>query len=622
MATDSIGCQTDIQTMNRISRLLLICTPMATLMASAVAPVGYYSTLNGKSGAELRAALKEICGKEFTKIEYGSAEGASWSAFARTDVRDFEGRQIWRDMYSNNVVYVESGHDALNIEHCLPKSWWTKLDANNKGDVKYTTAYSDLHHLNPSDASANNKKGSVPLGVCSSSAWTNGLVFFGAPVSGFGGGATSVFEPADEYKGDFARAYFYMLTYYGAINWNPAYEGKNALVFNEGGEVGLQPWFLEMLLKWSDEDPVDAVEENRNDIIAEIQKNRNPYIDCPELAHYVFGNKQESPYMVLELPRAVVNRPSAPTFAGYWQVGVNQYSGKWWNPFKLNVSGVDGDLYVKYGDGEWQRFGNCINIPEADAQTKELTIEAYCEKNVEGYVLRSPISRIKLMPKDPTMADYTAAVWEPVTASSEISTDDIYILLSELTEHVMCSTIGNNFVEDAGLVRKNGNNIVTLPNNFGIVTFEDAGAGKYFLKISDASLSTTRYMNCPDKSTLSLGLLGTPASVSIDANGCAVIDFGAAGKLQFNKTQPRFKNYTSTQGNIKMYRLKNLNPGEPSSVLSVEGDTSWGIVGNNLILPQGAKVFNLSGMETGATNLQSGIYLVVYRNGVVRKVKI
>lgn len=592
---------------------------MATLMASAVAPVGYYSTLNGKSGAELRAALKEICGKEFTQIEYGSAEGASWSAFARTDVRDFEGRQIWRDMYSNNVVYVESGHDALNIEHCLPKSWWT----NDAKEVKYTTAFSDLHHLNPSDANANNKKGSVPLGVCSSSVWTNGLVFFGAPMSGFGGGATSVFEPADEYKGDFARAYFYMLTYYGAINWNPAYEGKNALVFNQGGEVGLQPWFSEMLLKWSDEDPVDAAEENRNEIIAEIQKNRNPYVDCPELAHYVFGNKQESPYMVLELPRAVVNRPSAPVFAGYWQVGVNQYSGKWWNPFKLSVSGVDGDLYVKYNGEAWQRFGNSIEIPAATSQDQEFTIEAYCEKNVEGYILRSPISRITLKGKNPTVADYTAAEWEPMAAGSQISTDELYVLLSELTEHAMCkgSTIAN-CVEDAGLVKKNGENIATLPNDAGIVTFESAGDGKYFVKISDSSLSNAKYLKCETAKTLSLEGTGTPASVSINGNGCAVIDFGAGGKLQFNKTQPRFKNYTSTQGNIKMYRLKNLNPGEPSSVLAVEGDTSWGVVGNNLILPQGAKVFNLSGMETGATNLQAGIYVVIYRNGVVRKIKI
>ncbi len=80
-------------------------------------------------------------------------------------------------------------------------------------------AYQDLFHLNPSNSDANNAKSNNPIGIVGGNpAFDNGLVLIGAPAAGYGGGASKVFEPADEYKGDFARAYLYIMTAYDAIS--------------------------------------------------------------------------------------------------------------------------------------------------------------------------------------------------------------------------------------------------------------------------------------------------------------------------------------------------------------------------------------------------------------------
>ena len=52
---------------------------------------------------------------------------------------------------------------------------------------------------------------------------------------------------------------------------------------------------LSTLLEWHRNDPVDSWEENRNDIIYyNYQNNRNPFIDYPELAEYIWGNQTGS----------------------------------------------------------------------------------------------------------------------------------------------------------------------------------------------------------------------------------------------------------------------------------------------------------------------------------------
>ncbi|MDE6160993.1 MAG: endonuclease, partial [Muribaculaceae bacterium] len=97
-----------------------------------------------------------------------------------------------------------------------------------------------------------------------------------------------VFEPDDEYKGDFARSYFYMAAaYFDKISgWSsPMLAGNNYPAFTT--------WAVNVLLKWHRQDPVSEKETVRNDAVYNHQHNRNPFIDHPELVEYIWGDKKD-----------------------------------------------------------------------------------------------------------------------------------------------------------------------------------------------------------------------------------------------------------------------------------------------------------------------------------------
>ena len=121
-------------------------------------------------------------------------------------------------------------------------------------------------------------------------AFDNGVSKVGYPVAGQGGGAKYVFEPADEYKGDFARTYFYMATIYQDMTWKYTY------MVSSNTYPTLNTWSINMLLRWHRQDPVSEKETRRNDAVYGVQNNRNPFIDHPELAEYIWGNKKGMPY--------------------------------------------------------------------------------------------------------------------------------------------------------------------------------------------------------------------------------------------------------------------------------------------------------------------------------------
>lgn len=96
----------------------------------------------------------------------------------------------------------------------------------------------------------------------------------------------TVWEPADKWKGDFARDYFYMVTAYSGLPWQSA--GTDMLEKNEWPT--LKPWAYKLLLEWARQDPVDDIERDRNEAVYGIQGNRNPFIDYPNLAEYIWGD--------------------------------------------------------------------------------------------------------------------------------------------------------------------------------------------------------------------------------------------------------------------------------------------------------------------------------------------
>lgn len=263
----------------RIISTIVGLLPLWFSLGAAV-PAGYYYAADGKNGAELKTALHEIVSSLHT-LSYGSGEGATWEGFSRTDRRS-DG-SVW-DMYSGEVRYFDgfSAVDGMHIEHSFPKSWWGSYENN---------AYRDLHHLFPADGSANSSKNNLPLGeVSGTPGFDNGYSKIGT--NGFGEEYTDrCFEPADEYKGDFARAYFYVVTAYENLcdYWqSPMVDNNTYPVWKE--------WARELLLKWHSQDPPSEKETARNDSVYAIQGNRNPFVDYPDLVQHIWGERQEEPF--------------------------------------------------------------------------------------------------------------------------------------------------------------------------------------------------------------------------------------------------------------------------------------------------------------------------------------
>lgn len=241
-------------------------------------PAGYYTAMDGKTGAALKTAAYE-CIKGQTVISYGDN---TWTVFQDSDVRP-DG--TWWDIYSNNKVQASSGHSGMNIEHAVANSWWgkTKIDA-----------YKDIHHLFPADSNANSRKSNYPLGETDNPTWTNGVTIIGKAASGSKGGTGGyVYEPADEYKGDNARVYFYMAVRYPDITWKDTDSGYEAWIqFNREDYPTLVAYAQELLLKWARNDEVSQKGIDRNEAIYKHQKNRNPFVDFPGLEEYIWGDKK------------------------------------------------------------------------------------------------------------------------------------------------------------------------------------------------------------------------------------------------------------------------------------------------------------------------------------------
>ena len=266
---------------------------MATMFAHAAAPNGsgnYYQNANGKKGATLKTTLKSII---YNRTE--KSYDYLWTAFHTTDVRS-DGK-IW-DMYSDNTNYVPGGSaqganyskegDSYNREHSFPKSWFG-------GEVM--PMYTDLHHMYPTDGYVNNKRANYPFGETNGNSYKSHNSFSKLGTCTYSGYTSTVFEPADEYKGDFARTYFYMITCYEEklADWYSKNSESRATI--DGSTYpGFQIWQLNMLLKWAKNDPVSEKEINRNSAVKNIQGNRNPFIDYPGLEQYIWGSCKDTEF--------------------------------------------------------------------------------------------------------------------------------------------------------------------------------------------------------------------------------------------------------------------------------------------------------------------------------------
>lgn len=222
----------------------------------------YYEAAYGKSGAALKTALHEII-DDHKQLSYDEV----WNALKETDEDPNN---------PNNVILFYSGKSSPKNNNGGNTTQWNREHTWAKSHGDFGTSKgpgTDIHHLRPTNVQVNSSRGNLDF--------DNG----GSTVSGCNGCYKDgdSFEPPNRVKGDVARILFYMATRYEPGD-------RVDLELNEKVNNGKNPYHgkLSVLLQWHKQDPVDAFEENRNDVIQKWQGNRNPFIDHPEWAEMIW----------------------------------------------------------------------------------------------------------------------------------------------------------------------------------------------------------------------------------------------------------------------------------------------------------------------------------------------
>lgn len=253
------------------------------------APYGgnYYDSITATSGKALRNQLTDLIDGH-TVIGYKNLETVYYDSDARPDGTVWD---VYGDIdydFSDTGQYSKVG-DSWNKEHGIPQSWFGEASPMK----------SDAYHVYPTDGYINNWRGNMPLGEVNTV--SKSYTFKGTYVEGVSKLGTSktsgisgtVFEPADCYKGDFARSYFYFVTRYasqcssGACNKSSE---ANKVLTRDDTYFHLTKAAADLFYKWHKQDPVSQKEVNRCNGIQQHQKNRNPYIDHPEYVDAIWGD--------------------------------------------------------------------------------------------------------------------------------------------------------------------------------------------------------------------------------------------------------------------------------------------------------------------------------------------
>ena len=283
--------------------LFIFCGFFAlTITAKSVTPAAslpaYYEKIDGKSGKALFDAVQTVTKTGYSSLGYDGL----WTAFKTTDKKS--NGQVW-DMYSDcNWTFgsdqcgsYSNECDCYNREHSIPKSWF---GGSTSGPG------CDIFHLVPTDGKVNGMRSNYSFGEVSSASYTydgakkgtaKSITIIGGNTIAGNTGATisasgTVFEPRDEYKGDFARGYMGALLRWAGEKAFTSGEGAKTFTTNfSTGSFGLTKYGVALLMKWHRQDPVSKKEIDRNNGIQQTQGNRNPFIDYPYLVEYIWGER-------------------------------------------------------------------------------------------------------------------------------------------------------------------------------------------------------------------------------------------------------------------------------------------------------------------------------------------
>lgn len=469
----------------------------------------YYTNVDTSSGKNLINSLRRITSAGHSVVSYDGL----WQAYRTTD-KTSDG-YVW-DMYSNHKYQFgvdQAGNfskegDKYNREHSVPKSWFNEDKP----------MYSDLFHVYPTDGWVNGLRSNYPFGEVdnpSKQPTGNGSKLGPSSFPGYSG---TVFEPIDEYKGDFARTYFYMATRYNSDGDNKFDHTSNGQAVFTASYPYLTTYATNLFVKWHLQDPVSEKEINRNDAVQQHQHNRNPYIDHPEYVNLIWGGEYEAP------------TPTPSTYTVTYSVG----SGVTFS-YSDNTKYTSGSLISKPNVNptktgfEFVGWTANTNTRELwDFNTNKIT------KNTTLYPLfkaSSPdaftndVSAVKTQllanytPTTTETGEVVATGYKKVTSSSELSAGDKVVLANASLGKALSTTQNTNNRGVADVTISN-DLIETVSSSVQVITLESGLSANTF-----AFNVGTGYLYAASSSKNHL-----KTQSSIDGNASFKIDIAADGK--------------------------------------------------------------------------------------------
>ena len=518
-------------------RLLLLFGLVACSILQAQNPNGYYDAANGTKGKTLKTALYQII-SDHTARSYSQL----WEDFKKTDVR--EDGKIW-DMYSNITSYTPGGSeqgrnysdegDSYNREHSFPKSWFN--------DAK--PMYTDLFHLYPTDGYVNNRRSNYPFGETDGETYqsSGGFSKLGkSTVSGYSG---TVFEPADEYKGDFARTYFYMATAYEnqIASWDsPMLSGNSYPAYAD--------WALTMLLRWAAEDPVSEKERARNEAVYKIQKNRNPYIDYPGLEQYVWGSRTSQAFDPNhysesggEEPNPQPNTVAAPTF--------NPAPGLVTEGTVVTISSATPGAYICYSLNEGT--AQTAAAPVTFTVTETVSVRAYA---VLDDAISSTVNAVYTVEGRGDAGTHTYVL---VTDDSKLTPGSEVLIVCPSQYTVMASQ-GKDIRNYVSLEETDISECITTETGtddlpYAFVLGKAEGNWTFFSPAEQVWLALLKSDNKLHTST-DAASAQAQWTIDISSGGTALITnvYHAPRAIKYNPSAPRFACYSNGQSAVALYQ--------------------------------------------------------------------
>ncbi len=241
----------------------------ASVTAVAEVPFG----INGKSGEALRNAVNE----NYRRVTEVKPEQVAISVF---------------DPFNSRVLDIHPGKlpDGYVWGTLVPSEWW-RYDAAMADAVA-----TDLYNAFPLSDDVVKHRGDITPGIVTSVSYRT--TYWSAGTGEISGTVTNLYEPPESFKGELARVYFYMAVMYHQPSWTP----RGFMMFTAEPYPGLNKYAVRLLTDWHKAHPVTGQEIERADAIEKLQGNRNPFVDYPELADYLWGDKAGEAFVIDGLP--------------------------------------------------------------------------------------------------------------------------------------------------------------------------------------------------------------------------------------------------------------------------------------------------------------------------------